>query len=133
MSDLRKQWAIVQKRPRPLSPAVARRIHEACKSVGIAGYGIDAAYAELVATLPRPVTVWHTKWSEWYWFCRLCRAQSVQWSRASHPDALTAALRHLHDAHGCPNRRTTGEPCDTACIHCHGWQWCAQPSERREL
>lgn len=124
MSDLCKQWAVVQKRVPP--PPHWRKHKNALTSWKV-------AYAELVAALPRPVTVWHTKWSEWYWFCRLCRAQSVEWSRASHPDALTAALRHLHDAHGCPSWQASGEPCTDACEDCNGWQWCAQPSERREL
>ena len=144
MSDLRKQWAIAQQRPRPLSPAETRRIHEACESVGIGGYGIDAAYAALVATLPRPIEVFidgrHPTTNEayWAWICGLETASGATCSSSfGHTgdlaSAVDAALRHLYDAHGCPNRHTTGEPCDTACIHCHGWQWCAQPSERREL
>lgn len=131
MSDLRKQWAIVQQRPRPLSPAVARRIDEACKSVGIAGYGIDAAYAELVAALPRPMHVYRDRPGRWIVYCRLCGVATDL--TPTHAEALESALWELHEGHGCPNRRTTGEPCDPQCIHCHGWQWCVQPNERREV
>ena len=141
MSDLRKQWAVVQRRVPPLSPAETRRIHEACLSLGITGYALDVAWAELVAALPRPVVVRKQRppfalpgETVWTHHCRLCGVPLIWLTDRgyypTHPEALCAGLRHLYDAHGCPNRRTTGEPCDTACIHCHGWQWCAQPNER---
>lgn len=122
MSDPRKQWAIVQKRVPP--PAHWRKHKNALTSWKV-------AYAELVAALPRPVSIWFDG-GTWNTDCRLHDATLDEFM-PTHAEAFDAALRHLHDAHGCPNRRTTGEPCDPQCVHCHGWQWCAQPNERRDL
>lgn len=93
--------------------------------------GWKVAYAALVAALPRPIRVYRDRPGRWIVYCRLCGVATDL--TPTHAEALESALWELHEGHGCPNRRTTGEPCDTTCIHCHGWQWCAQPSEKREL
>lgn len=122
MSDLRKQWAIAQKRVPP--PAHWRKHKDALTSWKV-------AYAELVAALPRPIRVYRRMDGQWGAFCRICGVV-IEEHMPTHAKALESALWELHEGHGCPNRRTTGEPCDPECVHCHGWQWCAEPNERRE-
>lgn len=112
MSDLRKRWAIVQKRVPP--PAHWRKHRNALTSWKV-------AYAELVAALPRPMSIWFDG-GTWNTDCRLHDATLDEFI-PTHPEALAAALRHLHGAHGCPRWQASGEPCTDACEDCNGWGW----------
>lgn len=131
MTPITRLWAAIQTQPKP-SRVVRDSWH-------VAGVRPLMAYDAVLDAAPRPVHVWRTPQHAWLdrrWLahCRVCQWQSGNdpaCLSGSHEVALSAALHHLHHAHGCPSRRITGEACHPTCIHCHGWQWTATDTTER--
>lgn len=119
MTPTARLWAAIQRRPHP--PREWTRYKRALTSWKV-------GYAEVLRATPRPVRVWRTATAHWVALCVICLEGR---ERATHAETLRAGLAHLHAAHGCPSRAITGEPCRATCVHCRGWQWCAEPTIER--